>query len=41
MRFARSSSSVVIMPPSPVVMFLIGWKLKTAASPMPPIGRPR
>ena len=37
----RSAEAVVSMPPSPrVVMFLLEWKLKVAASPRNPAGRP-
>ena len=32
MRSASSASLVVAMPPSPVVMILTGWKLKTVMS---------
>ena len=40
-RSASSSSSVTIAPPSNVLTSLVAWKLKTAASPKLPIGRPR
>ena len=32
MRRASSGSLVIAMPPSPVVMILTGWKLKTVMS---------
>ncbi len=38
---SRVSSSRVTIPPSPVVMFLIGWNEKIAGQPNPPAWVPR
>ena len=39
MRSAQSARSVVIMPPSPVVMFFTTWKLKAVRSAAAPMRR--